>query len=171
MRIHSWPLQTGGGVACAQVHHRLRCWAITAALLPLPGCVQTLFVDKGVDCAEVFGRNATQAVYLDSAWAGDLYSSNHHTGRPLDSLALQVSPELMDLGVDAIWLRPGNGQDTHSFCMTGKIQWRTCMLRNAQHADARLALMFTVTTSAEDAEVLRAVQKYWNTIANCRPAT
>jgi hypothetical protein len=133
------------------------------------GCAQTLFVKRNGDCEEVYGRDATQSIYLDSGRIGELSAMSYHTGRPLDMVTLVIGSELRNIGVDSISLIASPGDGVYSGCTRAEQTRRKCFLKNSQHSAANAELFFTTTTEVVDWQVLRDVQNYWDSIASCVP--
>jgi len=140
---------------------------MVTVVLFISGCTQTVFVNRSDDCTEIYGRGATQSMHLDSERIGDLRASNHHTGGPPDTVLLEIGPELGDIGVEYMSLTKSWGDGVFSGCAMDDQNQRTCFVKNSQHAAGRMMLNFRATTDAESWQVLRDVQDFWDSIANC----
>ena len=145
----------------------IRCrFLLVPFLLTCAGCTQLLFVERYGECAEVYGRNATQPIYLDSDRVGKLWSRNHHTGRPLSLALIDVGSELRDIGVENITITADPLMGEFSGCAQIADGERFCALSNQRLVAAGTTLEIGVRSDIETWQILRATEEYIDRISH-----
>lgn len=135
-------------------------------LLAGAGCTQLLFVERYGECAEIYGHNATQPIYLDSDRVGKLRSRNHHTGRPLNLVLIDAGSDLRGIGIENITITADSLIGDFSGCAEIADGERFCALSNQRLVMAGTTLEFGVRSEMETWRILRATEEYFDRISH-----
>lgn len=122
-------------------------------------------MERSGDCAQVYGKDASQPIYLDSNLVGNLRSKNHHTGRPLDMALIEVSAELRDIGIENIVITGNAWTGDYTGCTEIAEGRRFCVISNQELLAADTTLEFGVSSDVETWRVLRDAEEYMNQIS------